>query len=185
MSEHDRSGGRVLLFDKLTDDSPSIKEESPILQNYSREGFLLSVQQEVEALLNYRCKANAEEYKNLTNTPYGFPDLFGLLDQAMRSKGTDYQLRSVCSMIKKAIVRFEPRFSSVQVSAKKEYPDFGYVVEISGTVMIGEEEESLRFPLNVSSSVVKVALEEGSLYNKRKPGLIWQQGKEGNGIDKV
>lgn len=174
----------MLLFDKLMDAAPYVKEEHPVKQNYSKEELLLSVQREVELLLNSRCKLTFEEYKSQEVQSYGMPNLFGMIDNSMKGKGGERALKEVCTLVREAVKRFEPRFSSVFVNAKKNHTDFGYIVEISGTLLVGDKEEMVHFPLSVSSDTVSLAKQESALYNQRKPGLKWAKDKEGNGVDK-
>jgi len=174
----------MLLFDKLTDAAPRVKEEHPVLQNYSREELLASVQREVGLLLNARCKLTLEEYKAQKEQSYGIPNLFGMIDESMKGKGGSIAIKDVCDFVRDAIKRFEPRLLSVFVNAKKNHTDFGYIIEIGGTLLVGDKQETVHFPLTVSAENVAFAEKESALYNQRKPGLKWPAGKEGNGVDK-
>ena len=183
--EKDRSGGRALLFDKLTDHQPGVDEETPVVLNYTRQGLFASIKKEISDLLNCRCKLSWPEYKSVKDVPYGVPDLYGMLAASSEDKEGALGARNVCRYVEKAVALFEPRLQNVAASSKKIHGTFGYTVEVAGDVVVDGKLERIFFPVDIDTRVSENAQKEDSLYNAREPALKWPQDRNDRDVDKA
>lgn len=184
--EKDRSGGRTLLFDKLTDTQPDVATENPVALNYTREGLFASVKREISDLLNCRCKLSLSEYKDVKDTPYGIPDLYGMLAASAEDKKEGgLGVSSVCRAAEKAIALFEPRIQNVSVHAKKMHAQFGYTIEVSGDVIVSGKAERVFFPVDIDAHVRDSAEKESAVYNAQEPALKWPENRNDYDVTKT
>jgi type VI secretion system protein ImpF len=102
------------LVDRLTDENPHLSADPPTTYAESLRQFKLSVQRDLEWLLNTRRIAvpAGEEFEELNNSlyHYGVPDITSLNRDAMQSR---QRLRS---QVEDALRLFEPRLTNVQIS---------------------------------------------------------------------
>ena len=183
--EKDKSGGRTLLFDKLTDNQPEVSTETPVALNYSREGLFASIKREVSDLLNCRCKLPWSKYKDVKDIPYGTPDLYGMLATSAEDKKGAMGAREVCRSMEKAIALFEPRLQDVSVSAKKVHASFGYTLEVSGEVLVAGKAERVFFPVDIDTHHSSKAAGEETVYNTKESALKWPKDRADYVVDKT
>ena len=182
--ERDKTGGRRLLFDKLTNETPETQEETPIKLNYSRAELFFSVKRELTDLLNDRCKLSWSQYDKSDSIPYGFPDVYGLLDAAADKAGAELPVK-VAKNIKAAIERFEPRLQNVVVEPRKDQQHFTFLFNISGDLIVAGKVERFSFPITIDDRTRKQAGDEDRVYNTTESDLKWPKGKGIASVDKV
>ncbi|HBB94882.1 MAG TPA: type VI secretion system baseplate subunit TssE [Blastocatellia bacterium] len=104
-------GARALLFDRLVDLHPEIREEERPFRILNRDQLKVSIRRELERLLNTRCSLSlervGEEDRSVVN--YGIPDFSSLSP----SNADDHAL--IASIIRQTIAAFEPRLRQVYV----------------------------------------------------------------------
>jgi type VI secretion system protein ImpF len=102
------------LLDRLLDDDPRKQHENPKSRHQMLNELHASVRRDLENLLNTRVSHLQwpPEWKELTNSSiaYGIPDF-------MNMPLTDRQAqREFCAKLSALILRFEPRFKTVEVN---------------------------------------------------------------------
>ena len=105
------------VLDRLIDDDPDVSTETPKSRSHVLRELRLSVQRDLENLLNTRWRSDGwpEELKELDQslTAYGIPDFTGA---AMSSFDDRQRLKG---LIEQAIKKFEPRFKEFRVEMIK------------------------------------------------------------------
>ncbi len=113
---HNPGGARALLFERLVDNKPHRKEESPPFRVLSRQELWESVSRELGRLLNTRCPVPlhllGEEERTVIN--YGIPDFTSLSPQNPDDR------RLMASIIEQTIMAYEPRLRNVRVGVFTE-----------------------------------------------------------------
>jgi len=179
-----RLGRRALLFDKLSDLRPDVHKEATVFLHYSKKQLLASIQRELTDLLNERCKETRQRCKD-DLLHYGIPESFGVLESALDYTGGSEKRKEIVRYVSQAIERFEPRLTNVAVSVKKDHPDFGYVIEVAGDVMIEGSIERIFFPVSTDNSMRDAALAEDMVHNQQEELLQWPKDRYDRNVDKT
>jgi type VI secretion system protein ImpF len=102
------------VLDRLLDDDPESTRELPVSRNQVLRELKLSVQRDLENLLNtrVRCIELPPQCKELDQSlvNYGIPDITGAY------LGTNQDREEFCRLLQTIIRRYEPRFKSVTVT---------------------------------------------------------------------
>ena len=162
---YDKGGARALLFERLVDSEPELKEE-PFRVLNKRE-LRESVRRELGQLLNTRCpvplRLLGEEERTVIN--YGIPDFTSLSPQSAHDR------ELICDIIAQTIRAFEPRLRNVRVCADSYEEDerrlqitveaellTDWVVEVRSYPETGSSLEPVSFPivLNRKTGILEV-----------------------------
>lgn len=145
MRNRENARVRAGLFDRLTDDRPSVDEIRPF-STLDRDGLVRSLERELQRLLNTRCPFSQDELQSRSRTTidYGIPD-FGSFQEA----NPDDRKR-LADAIRDAVRSFEPRLEAVQVEVEP-YPGRPHsaFVRVRGRIQLGRVPEPVAFILNL------------------------------------
>lgn len=110
------------VFDRLIDNEPSIKEESPHSRSQVLFELKQSVRRDLQNLLNtrWKCTVWPPDYEelDLSLINYGIPDFSGV-----NMGGPESQNRLI-QIVERAIEFFEPRFLRFSLVANRRKNDF-------------------------------------------------------------
>ena len=119
------------LIDRLTDLEPGLRDDPPTTREESARRFRLSVERDVEWLLNTR--------RTMQPAPAGCPELrrsaheYGLPDTTALPVGTKVGRERLLNALRDTLARFEPRLANPRVrlveSAQVNAPQMRFVVE--------------------------------------------------------
>ena len=108
------------ILDRLIDDEPDIQDTPLRNEGISISDMRKNVRRDIEALLNARIQWHTwpEQYSELSTSclSYGLPDFSSM------SVGSHEGRKALCDIVKKAILKFEPRFIEVEVFTDEEQP---------------------------------------------------------------
>lgn len=146
------------LLDRLTDESPRDAADVPLTREESARRFRMSVQRDVEQLLNTRRTIVAVDsmFAAVLDSvhEYGLPDTTGT------APGTAEGRQRLTDDVRDTILRFEPRLTNVNVrlteSDQVKTPQVRFVVE--GTLRMDPTPEQIVFDtvLDVPTGVIDV-----------------------------
>lgn len=139
-------GGRALLFDRLTDETPHVPVEETPFRTLSREALRESLRAELSRLLSTRSPTPADvlERREPTVLDYGLPDYSGWYTRAPAD-----QLR-LAALALRMIRAFEPRLVEPRVRVLPPTDDDHRLrVHVDGAVRVGGVMEPVAFPLAV------------------------------------
>lgn len=134
------------LFDRLVDLEPESTHEVRPLRALTLPDLYLSIQREVERVLNTRCPIPLHllEERDLTVIEYGASDFL----TARPSSETDQRL--VQAHLVRVVEAFEPRLRDVRVTIKEHQPNQGLLLlELSGALRTEHLSEAVSFPVAV------------------------------------
>ena len=142
-----KKGSKALLFDRLTLNGDTSSSETQPLRYFAVEEVKQSIAKELSNLLNTRRAAS------------GFPpDIsattlsYGIGDYAGRSFKNSQDLSYIAKDIKNAIIKFEPRLSSVEVEIPEEQRINGEpIVIIEGSLMLENVVHQFSFEVGLHS----------------------------------
>lgn len=104
------------ILDRLIDEDPSTEHEINKSYHHYLSEFRESIRRDLEALMNnrQRCVFNSDDYEYLQDSipNYGLPDL------ASQNFVAADSAEDFCQEMANALLRFEPRFKSVEVRAE-------------------------------------------------------------------
>lgn len=141
-------GGFVPLFDRLSDDDPTQKEERHPFKVYSQEEVQESVIREIDRLLNTRVKLAKDVYFNLmqNENAQGFPTLYGLPDFSYFDATNQATWSEYATLMEQAIARYEPRLKNPRVALDQfENNRQTLRAHINGDILINEMVASFSF----------------------------------------
>lgn len=143
------------LFDRLIDEQPGFRRESPPLRTLDRRGLKESVRRELENLFNQRSSSPAHrlEAVDLTVVDYGIPDFAPL------GPGNPDDAAELAGRLQRVIEAFEPRLQEVEVEIDVQRGgDRGLEAVVRGILTIDEVREPVSFPalLKASDSEVRI-----------------------------
>jgi len=132
-----------LLFERLADDAPHTQQEPRPFRSYDLDGLQVSLQREVERLLNTRLGPRPDPaVARRTVIGYGVAD--HVLDNPTSTRDQD----QICSDVAEAIHWFEPRLLNVEVTPLEADPRAqSLTLAIDGEVVLSGQRLSLRFPV--------------------------------------
>lgn len=142
-----KKGSKALLFDRLTLNGDTSSWETQPLRYFAVEEVKQSIAKELSNLLNTRRAAS------------GFPpDIaattlsYGIGDYAGRSFKNSQDLSYIAKDIKNAIIKFEPRLSSVEVEIPEEQRINGEpIVIIEGSLKLENVDHQFSFEVGLHS----------------------------------
>lgn len=143
------------LFDRLIDEQPGLRRESPPLRTLDRRGLKESVRRELEHLFNARISSPAHrlETMELTVADYGIPDFAPL------GPSNPDDARELARKLKRVIEAFEPRLQEVEVEIDVQRGgDRGLEATVRGVLLVDQVREPVSFPalLKASDSEVRI-----------------------------
>ncbi len=145
-SPRSRTGAPALLFDRLTDEKPQVSVEANPLRIYDLHTLRDSVAREVERLLNTRRPVMYGQEAGAEGTVL----TYGVGDHAMESVLSDRGRQTVCSDMRRAIERYEPRLRKVKVEVLQVDKNAATLtVQIAGELRSGPVHEQVFFPVAV------------------------------------
>ncbi|TCI03230.1 type VI secretion system baseplate subunit TssE [Corallincola luteus] len=128
MPLHSKQPLQRSLLDRLIDDDPSGVRDSKAMTNFGLRELRDSVRRDLEALLNSRSSwlEIPEHYEELQASlvNYGLPDF-----SSMQTSNLEGRQR-LCQIIEEVILRFEPRFVEVSVTALDEEMPLDRILKI-------------------------------------------------------
>jgi type VI secretion system protein ImpF len=140
-------GGRALLFERLTDESPRSPEgEARPFRVHEREELKESVRRELARLLNTRCSVPSHLLgaRERTVLDYGIPDF-----SSLSALSGDDQNR-LASIVAQTVAAFEPRLRDVRVRVERVRPeDRALVLRVEAALAVGTHAEPVSFPVLV------------------------------------
>ncbi len=131
------------LFDRLVDEQPGQRRESPPLRTLDAQGLRESVRRELEDLFNTRISspAHPSAFRELTVVDYGIPDFAPLGPQ------NPDDASQLAALLQRVIQAFEPRLKEVEVKIDvARGGDRGMAATIQGFLDVGEVREPVSFP---------------------------------------
>lgn len=137
-------GARALLFDRLVDLAPASQVEQQPLRVLTVDELRVSVQRELERLLNTRSPTPPEELeeKEWTVLDWGLADYSGWYTRSAPSQ------QRLARLIERTIRAFEPRLVDPDVTVELTDPnDRTLQVWIEGSIKVGTLLEPVSFPL--------------------------------------
>lgn len=150
---------RPSLLDRLTDDEPRVSADRSTTREESARAYRLSVQRDVEWLLNTRRSivpvlASQPQVRNSVHE-YGVPDTTGV------AIGTSAGQRQLTEDIRDAIERFEPRLTNVRIvlvaSSQVQAPQVRFSIEATLRMDPSPEQVVFDTVLEISSGTYDVA----------------------------
>jgi len=140
-------GSKALLFDRLALNGDTSSSESQPLRYFAAEDVKQSIAKELSNLLNTR--------RSTSNFP---PDIaasalaYGIGDYAGRSFKNSQDLNHIAKDIKNAIIKFEPRLSSVEVEIPEDQRINGEpIVIIQGSLKLENVDHQFSFEVGLHS----------------------------------
>ncbi|RCU52730.1 type VI secretion system baseplate subunit TssE [Corallincola holothuriorum] len=128
MPLHSKQPLQRSLLDRLIDDDPTGVRDSKAMTNFGLRELRDSVRRDLEALLNSRSSwlEIPDHYEELQASlvNYGLPDF-----SSMQTSNLEGRQR-LCQIIEEAILRFEPRFVEVSVTALDEEMPLDRILKI-------------------------------------------------------
>jgi len=144
---------RPSILDRLSDTEPGFAADPPITREESERRYRMSVQRDVEALLNTR--------RTMVPAPEWCPELrrsvydFGLIDTTSIPVGTKAGRDRLLSALQDAIERFEPRLARPRVrlidAQQVRAPQIRFVVEAVLVMDPGREDVVFDTVLEIAS----------------------------------
>lgn len=147
------------LFDRLVDEQPAVRRESPPLRTLDRRGLRESVRRELEHLFNSRISspAHRSESGEMTVIDYGIPDFAPLGPQ-----NPDDALE-LAGRLRRVIEAFEPRLEEVEVTIDvARGGDRGLAATVQGILEVDAVREPVSFPALLRSSESEVGIDGDS-----------------------
>jgi type VI secretion system protein ImpF len=145
-----RSGGPVLLFDRLIDLEPESQKEARPLRILDRTGLKDSIRRELGRLLNTRCPIPLASLTERTVINYGIPDF-----SSLSPENGDHRDR-LESWMRDAITSYEPRLVDVQVSVDTPGKnDRSLIARIDAKLQLETMREPVAFSVVVKRDAVK------------------------------
>lgn len=139
-----KQGVPVPVFDRLTDDAPSMPSEPVPLRVYDIEQLRDSVVAEVTTLLNTRCPIPEDRINHNERSvlDYGLPDLAHYGTVSVEDN------RRLSQTIARTIAAFEPRLEKISVTVERIDNDFRRLaVSVDGLLRFGDVFEPVSFPV--------------------------------------
>nr|WP_255636402.1 type VI secretion system baseplate subunit TssE [Azospirillum sp. 412522] len=140
------NGGRTLLFERLIDfepDKPSSDDPSMIVM--SMPELTASIQREIQRLLDSRTTGERRTEIGGTVMEYGLPDFSEVHPRSFSDR------RRVETVIRHAILDFEPRLLKPRVVVTPGKGNGTLTVDIAGEVAAGTVVEPLFFSVNLGA----------------------------------
>ena len=144
---------RPSILDRLSDNEPGFAADPPITREESERRYRMSVERDVEALLNTR--------RTMIPAPEWCPELrssvydFGLIDTTSFAVGTKAGRDRLLAALQDAIERFEPRLARPRVrlieSQQVRAPQIRFVVEAVLVMDPGREDVVFDTVLEIAS----------------------------------
>ncbi|PYS81579.1 MAG: type VI secretion system baseplate subunit TssE [Acidobacteria bacterium] len=151
-------GGRALLFERLTDESPrSLEGEARPFRVHEREELKESVRRELARLLNTRCSVPSHLLGSEERTvlDYGIPDF-----SALSALSGDDQNR-LASIVAQTVAAFEPRLRDVRVRVERvRSDDRALVLRVEAALAVGTHAEPVSFPVLVRTKTGETEVSE-------------------------
>ena len=153
-------GGRALLFERLTDESP-LGEEARPFRVHEVDELKESVRRELARLLNTRCPVSSRLLgaRERSVLDYGVPDFSSL----SALSGDDRN--RLASMVEQTVAAFEPRLTGVRVRVESvRAEDRALLLSIEAALVVGTHAEPVSFPVLVRSKTgeAEVGEDEGA-----------------------
>jgi type VI secretion system protein ImpF len=149
-------GGRALLFERLTDESPPEEEARPFRVHES-EDLKESVRRELVRLLNTRCSVPSHQLgeRERSVLDYGIPDFSSLSALA----GDDQ--KRLARIVAQTIAAFEPRLADVRVRVERlRTNDRALLLRVDAVLSVGTHAEPVSFPVLVQSKTGETEVHE-------------------------
>ena len=150
------------ILDRLIDDEPEMQEAPSRTVGISISELRKSVRRDIEALLNARIQWHTwpEQYKELSTSclSYGLPDFSSMSVSSHEGRNL------LCEIVKKAILKFEPRFIEVEVFTEEEQPLNRVLnLRINALLYADPEPEFISFnsevePINLGMKIFEASL---------------------------
>jgi type VI secretion system lysozyme-like protein len=151
-------GGRALLFERLTDESPrSLEEEARPFRVHETEELKVSVRRELSRLLNTRCSVPShlvvERERSVLD--YGIPDF-----SSLSALAGDDQNR-LARIVAQTITAFEPRLTDVRVLVERvRANDRALLLRVDAMLTVGAHAEPISFPILVRAKTGEMEVQE-------------------------
>lgn len=150
------------ILDRLIDDEPEVQETPLRTEGISIFELRKSVRRDIEALLNARIQWHTwpEQYEELSTSclSYGLPDFSSMSVSSHEGRNL------LCEIVKKTILKFEPRFIEVEVFTEEEQPLNRVLnLRINALLYADPEPEFISFnsevePINLGMKIFEASL---------------------------
>jgi type VI secretion system lysozyme-like protein len=151
-------GLKTPLFDRLLDDSESVRQPVSPSRAVDLRTLRESVRDDISRLLNTRTNLRGELKLLASGTvlDYGVPNFSHI---APNSQSQQYELAAI---FQKIITHYEPRLRSVKVVIQQDKKDPRALLgAIFGTLVFGNITEPVYFPLALDASAKDIQVEDG------------------------
>jgi len=158
-----KPGELMPLFDRLQDDEPFEKQETPVKKTYNVEQMRESVLRELLEMLDTRVTLNKQNYddidfyeKSVFGLKYGYPFFYGISDFSFYDVSNSEGKENLENEIKTAIEIFEPRLENVSITVQKTSPESQSIsLQLEASLKVGEILDHFTFPILIEKGVVK------------------------------
>ncbi len=158
-----KSGELIPLFDRLHDENPRQKQESPIQKTYNVEQIRASVLSELFDLLDTRIPFNRSDYDDASfyedtvfNLKSGYPFFYGISDFSFYDIASTQGQEQLENEIQRAVEIFEPRLENISITIQKiDRDNQSIVLQLDATLKVGEIVEAFTFPISIEKGSVK------------------------------
>lgn len=142
-----KKGSKALLFDRLALNGDTASSEQQPLRYFAIEDVKQSIAKELSNLLNTR-RAGSNFSPDIATTTLSY----GIGDYAGRSFKNSQDLSYIAKDIKNAIIKFEPRLSSVEVEIPEDQRINGEpTVIIEGSLKLENIDHQFSFEVGLHS----------------------------------
>lgn len=158
-----KPGELMPLFDRLQDDEPFEKEETPVKKTYNVEQMRESVLRELLELLDTRVTFNKQNFedvdfyeKSVFGLKCGYPFFYGISDFSFYDISNAQGQKTLEDEIKTAIEIFEPRLENVTISIKGTSQETQSInLQLDASLRVGEILDHFTFPILIEKGIVK------------------------------
>lgn len=147
-----QTGALAPLFDRLADHEPHVSSEPSGSQVLDPQDLRLSVQHELEMILNTRptVQRPPEDAHGDFISDFALPQFFGLRDFSWFDGSNDFGRDTIGTEIERVVTYYEPRLKNVRAYVNKDLQDpLSLIAQITGDLKIGEIFERFTFPITI------------------------------------
>lgn len=141
-------GAPVPLFDRLTDEAPSARQEATPKRVLDKAGMVASVETEIATILNTRAPDPEAvlEARERSVVDYGLADFSHYFTHDLEDSDR------LARMVARTIAAFEPRLRKVAVTVERlDRQHRRLAVTVKGEVRVGRVIEPVAFPVTVQA----------------------------------
>lgn len=146
------SGAPILLFDRLTNESPEIEQENPIKRFYNKLELIQSIEREVYRILNTRATIKHDEFDELKlfSGNIGLPQMFGLADFSQYDGANSGHYLRIAKLCEISIGTYESRLSNIKVTIINfDKQNQTLNANITALINIPEFRQEITFPMAI------------------------------------